>query len=279
MPDARFWGKHFTHMTRTTFHPSTRLLMTSLFLVSGLLATIPAFAQYRRPAVRQTQSNTDQSFTVGLAPFSLLLHSGKLNLRGEWAYADNKSISVIIGIPRPTKVPGAIVNQLNIADDSDELVSNRFTSFGGTVEHRFYLGHRAPVGLYLAPYARYNHFGITRTTKNAENTGETILKGGIGGFGLGGAVGAQVRLGEHFTLDATFIGLDFKLMRGTLTYSSTDPQNDIVAFRDKVQEKVGDIPIIGARLAAQIEGDEVKVHTPRALLPGYRFNFTVGYTF
>ena len=272
-------GQTFIHMTLTTFPSPVRFLAIPLCLLLALLIAVPSFAQYRRPVTRQTQSNTDQSFTVGLAPFSLLLNSGKLNLRGEWAYADNRSVSVIIGVPRPTKVPGAIVNQLNIADDSDELVSNRFTSFGGTVEHRFYLGHRAPGGLYLAPYARYNHFGITRTTKNAENTGETILKGGIGGFGLGGAVGAQVRLGEHFTLDATFIGLDFKLMRGTLTYSSTDPQNDIAAFRDKVQEKVKDIPVIGDRLAAQIEGDEVKVHTPRALLPGYRFNLTVGYTF
>jgi len=266
-------------MTSTTFCPSTRLLLTSLFLVGGLLATVPALAQYRRPAVRQTQNNTDQSFTVGLAPFSLLLHSGKLNLRGEWAYADNKSVSVIIGVPRPTKVPGGIVNQIDIAADNADLVSNRYTSYGIIVENRFYLGHRAPGGFYLAPYARYNHIGIKRTTKNAENTGETVIKGGVGGLGLGGAIGAQVKLGEHFTLDATFVGIDFKALRGTLTYSTTDPQNDINAFRDKVQETVGDIPIIGDRLAAQIEGNEVKVHTPRVLLPGYRFNLTVGYTF
>ncbi len=266
-------------MTHTTFCPSFRLLMTSFFLVGGLLATIPAFAQYRRPTTRQTQSNTDQSFTVGLAPFSLLLHSGKLNVRGEWAYADNKSISVIVGVPRPTKVPGGIVNQIDVSDDNDNLVGNRYTSYGIIVENRFYLGHRAPGGLYLAPYARYNHFGVKRTTTNPKSTGETVIKGGIGGFGLGGAIGAQVKLGEHFTLDATFIGLDFKVLRGTLTYTTTDPQNDIVAFRDEVEKKVSDIPIIGSRLAAQIEGDEIKVHTPRVLLPGYRFNFTVGYTF
>ncbi len=240
---------------------------------------MPATAQYRRTPARQTQSNTDQSFTIGLAPFSLLLNSGKVNLRGEWAYADNKSISVIVGVPRPTKVPGGIVNQIDIAADDAELVKNRYTSYGLIVENRFYLGHRAPGGLYLAPYLRYNHFGITRTTTNPENSGQTIIKGGIGGLGLGGAVGAQFKLGDHFTLDATFIGLDFKVLRGTLRYSTTDPQNDIAAFRDKVQAKVEDIPIIGSKLAAQIEGDEVKVRTPGLLMPGYRFNLTVGYTF
>ncbi len=250
-----------------------------LLLACFFASTIPAVAQYRHPAVRQTQSSPDQSFTVGVAPFSLLLNSGKLNLRGEWAYADNKSISVIVGVPRPTKVPGSIVNRIDVANDNDKLVSNRYTSYGVIVENRFYVGHRAPGGLYFAPYARYNHLGIARTTRNPEGNGETIIKGGLGGFGLGGAVGAQIKMGDHFTLDATFFGLDFKVMRGNLRYSTTDPENDIAAFRDKVQEKIKDIPIIGSKLAAQIDGDEVKVHTPGLLLPGYRFNLTVGYRF
>ncbi|MEO6039882.1 MAG: hypothetical protein ABIQ93_15815 [Saprospiraceae bacterium] len=260
--------------------PITRRPSAFLFLLACCLAfTVPAVAQYRRPAVRQSQNNTDQSFTVAVAPLSLLLHSGKFNVRGEWAYADNKSISVIVGLPRPTKVPGSLANQIDVADDNSDLITNRYTSYGVIIENRFYLGHRAPGGLYFAPYARYNHFGITRTSKNPEGSGQTVIKGGIGGLGLGGAVGAQVKLGDHFTLDATFIGLDFKVLRGTLRYATTDPNNDIAAFRDKVQETVKDIPIIGSRLAAQIEGDEVKVHTPRVLLPGYRFNLTVGYTF
>lgn len=267
------------NMTPTTCRPRFFTLAALLLLICFLTSALPAAAQYRRAPARQTQNSPDQSFTVGVAPFSLLLNSGKVNLRGEWAYADNKSVSVIIGVPRPTKVPDAIADRLNVSDDSDDLVRNRYTSYGATVEHRFYLGHRAPIGLYLAPYLRYNHFAVTRTTENAERTGETMLKGGVGGLGLGGAIGAQLRLGEHFTLDATFLGLDFKAMRGTLTYSTTDPQNDIAAFRDKVQEKVKDLPIIGARLSAQIEGDEVKVRTPRVMLPGYRFNLTVGYKF
>ena len=266
-------------MTPTTRRPRFFSPAALLSLICLLAFTLPATAQYRRAPVRQTASSPDQSFTVAVAPFSLLLHSGKLNVRGEWAYADNKSINVIIGVPRPTKVPGGIINQIDVAADNAKVVNNRYTSYGIIIENRFYLGHRAPGGLYFAPYARYNHFGVTRTSSDPESTGETVIKGGVGGLGLGGAVGAQVKLGEHFTLDATFIGLDFKVLRGTLRYSSTDPNNEIVAFRDKIEEKVKDIPIIGSRLIAQIEGNEVKVHTPRVLLPGYRFNFTVGYTF
>ncbi|MBK8424667.1 MAG: DUF3575 domain-containing protein [Lewinellaceae bacterium] len=231
-----------------------------------LALAIPAFllfiflsntssAQSRRSSYKS--SEPEKRFVVGLAPFSLLFPSGKVNLHGEWAYADNKSLSV----------------------EEGATVTNKFNSFGITAENRFYLAKNAPRGFYLAPYVRYNRLWIDRITENPEERGETTITGALGGFGLGGSLGWQFRLGEHMTLDATFAGVDFKLMRGTLIYKTTDPENDIAAFRDKVQETVGDIPIIGSKLVAAIEGDQVKVHSPRILLPAYRFNVTVNYAF
>jgi hypothetical protein len=96
---------------------------------------------------------------------------------------------------------------------------------------------------------------------------------------VGGAMGVQFRLGDHFTMDATLVGLDIKWLRGTLTYASNDPNNDVAAFRDEVQKAVEDIPIIGSRLSAAIDGDLIKVNTPGAVLPGYRFNLSVNYVF
>lgn len=247
------------------------------FLPAFLALATTASAQYRRPANYSRNSSPESSLTVGLAPLSLLLHSGKVNVRGEWAYADNKSISLTIGIPRPTKAPGFVSNQVS-TDEGGDVTTNRYTSFGAIVEHRFYFSHAAPRGFYLAPYARYNNFGITRVTEHSNNS-ETTVKGRIGGAGIGGAAGVQFRMGDHFTMDATFAGIDFKWLRGTLTYSTNNPENDIAAFRDEVQAVVEDIPIIGSKLAAQIEGDKVKVHTPGWLLPGYRFNLTVNYAF
>jgi len=253
----------------------TLALAIPAFLLFFFLSNTSS-AQSRRSSYRS--SEPEKRFVVGLAPFSLLFPSGKVNLHGEWAYADNKSLSVLIGVPRGSKAPGWLTNDVSVGEEG-ATVTNKFNSFGITAENRFYLAKNAPRGFYLAPYVRYNRLWIDRITENPEERGETTITGALGGFGLGGSLGWQFRLGEHMTLDATFAGVDFKLMRGTLIYKTTDPENDIAAFRDKVQETVGDIPIIGSKLVAAIEGDQVKVHSPRILLPAYRFNVTVNYAF
>lgn len=224
------------------------------------------------------QQKSEPSFTVGLAPFSLLLPSGKVNVRGEWAYADNKSLSLLVAIPRPTSVPNLLGNQFDLEDDAPSSV-NRFTSFGTTLEHRFYLGQNAPRGFYFAPYSRYNSFSLERTSQNAESQYKTTVKGSLGGFGFGLAAGVQFRLGDFLTMDATLAGVDLKWMSARFTYSTTDPEVDLSAFRDKVEDTVGDIPFIGSRLTAEINGDAVKVFAPGLLIPGYRFNLTVNYVF
>ena len=249
-------------MKRTAF-----VIALSVFFISQ------ASAQYSR----NSGSEPEHRFTVGVAPFTLLIPSGKVNVRGEWAYADNKSLSLLVAVPRPTKIPKLLLNNLD-SMDSGTTKKNRFTQLGVTLENRFYLSHHAPRGFYLAPYVRYNRFGISQT-KTSSNHYETSIAGAVGGIGIGGAVGAQFRMGEHMTMDITFVGIDFKWMRGTLTYSSNDPDNDVVAYRDRVQEAIKGIPIIGKRLAAEIAGDQVKVHAPLGVWPGYRFNLTVNYAF
>lgn len=242
-----------------------------------LLLTLVCFSETSAFAQSRRDYAPDQSFIFGVAPISLLTRSGKFNVRGEWAYSENKSLSVLVGIPRRSQVPGWLAGDIEI-DENGQTTANDFQSFGVIVENRFYLGSSALRGFYLAPYARYNRIWLTRTTLSPEQ-GETRITGAVGGGGLGAAAGWQFRLSEHLTMDITFAGIDFKWFRGALTYSSTNPDNDIEAFRDKVAAAVGDIPIIGSRLTPEIEGDKVKVRTPGWVLPAYRFNLTVGYAF
>lgn len=249
--------------------------IAALTLLFSFLSITASMAQ----RARSSRSNDDTPvFTVGIAPLSFLTKTGNFKIHGEWAYASNKSVSLLVNLPRPTKLPDWLVNNIAV-DDTNRLVSNKYSSVGVIAEHRFYLGQRAPRGFYLAPYARYNRFSVTRTTENPSNNGETKLTGAVGGFGLGAAAGAQFSIGEQVFLDFTIVGLDFKLMRGTLKYTTNDPENNLNEFRDKVQEQVGDIPFIGKKLVAQLEGDEIKVHTPGFLLPALRFNFTANYRF
>ncbi len=241
-----------------------------------IFGTTPISAQNNRS--RSYDDEPEQKWSVGLAPFSLLLPSGKINFRSEWAYASNKSLSLLVGIPRPTKMPNLLENNFDLNNEG-KTIRNRYSSFGLVLENRFYLGSHAPLGFYLAPYVRYNHFSLARTTKAVDSQYATTFKGAVDGIGLGGAMGVQFRLGDHFTMDATLAGVDFKWMRGTLTYINDDPNNDAAAFRDEVQAAVGDIPFIGSKLTAAIDGNHIKVHTPGAILPGYRFNLAVNYVF
>lgn len=229
-------------------------------------------------AQQSRSRESERGFVIGFAPFSLILPGGKLNLRGEWAYAGNKSLSLLVSLPRPTPAPGLIGNNFDLTDGVTATV-NRFSSYGATLEHRFYLGQNALHGFYFAPYGRYNHFSLERTTQTAGSQFSTAVKGGVGGFGLGLAAGVQFRIGDFLTLDATLAGVDLKWMNGSFAYASDDPETDLVSFRDKVQETVGDIPIIGSKLAAEIEGNAVKVRLPGWAVPAYRFNLTVNYIF
>lgn len=242
-----------------------------------LLLTTAVSAQNRRYSAKRS-SEPEHRFVVGLAPLSLLTPGGKLNLHGEWAYAENKSLSILVGVPRGSKAPNWVSNDVSF-EGQGATTTNKFYGFGVTAENRFYFANNAPRGFYIAPYARYNRIWLDHITENPENKGTTTVTGAFGGFGIGGSLGWQFRMGEHMTLDATFVGVDMKLMRATLIYETTDPENDIAAFRDKVQETVGDIPLIGSKLVAAIDGDRVKVHSPRLAIPAYRFNLTVNYAF
>lgn len=224
------------------------------------------------------EDTPESSWSVGLAPFSLLLPSGKINVRGEWAYAPNKSLSLMVSIPRPTRMPNLLENTFDLSGEG-KTVKNRYTSFGAILENRFYPGENALRGFYLAPYLRYNHFSLARTTETDETGFATTFKGAINGVGLGGSLGFQVRLSDHISLDATIAGVDVKWLRGTLTYRSNDPNSDAEQLRQEVQEAVEDIPIIGNRLSAAIDGDRIRVHTPGVVLPAYRFNLSVNYVF
>jgi len=229
-------------------------------------------------AQQNRRNEVEKPFVVGFAPFSLILPSGKVNLHSEWAYAGNKSLSLLVSIPRPTTAPGLIGDKFDLDNQTSTSV-NKYTSFGAVLEHRFYLGENAPRGFYLAPYSRYNNFSLERSTQESGSTYTTSIKGAIGGFGFGGAAGVQFRIGDFLTLDATLAGLDLKWMKGTFTYKTDNPEADLTAFRDQVQETVGDIPFIGSKLTAAIDGNAIKVRTPGMLVPGYRFNLTINYAF
>ena len=105
---------------------SPALLFVLVFCIASISQTA---AQQNRFRPQKKQQTAEQTFVVGLAPFSLLMPSGKVNLHGEWAYSSNKSVSLLVGIPRPTTAPGFIANNVDL-DETGDATTNRYTSFG-----------------------------------------------------------------------------------------------------------------------------------------------------
>lgn len=252
-----------------------------LLLIFTLLAA-GASAQSRRGYGRPSPAADGPSFVVGFAPISLLTRSGKFNVRGEWGYAPDKSLSITVGIPRSSKLPDWMAEDIEV-DANGAITTNDYRALSVIVENRFYLGskekERYPRGFYLAPYARYHRLWLDHVTVQPESAEEVRITGAVAGIGGGGAAGWQFGIGDHVTVDMTFIGIDFKWFRGSIAYANSNPDNDVEAFRAQVEDAVKDIPLIGKKLTPEVDGTEIKVRTPGWVLPGYRFNLTVGYNF
>jgi Protein of unknown function (DUF3575) len=264
------------------------VICIALFLVSSNQVMAQFFTENKvdiglqkskSKAFRYEGEEGEQAFMIGLAPVSLVRGTGRVNVRGEFAYRHNKSISVLLGIPRKTDVPSWLTSVIQIDSVGGRVAETKYKNFALNIGHRFYFGGKKPGGgFYLEPYVRYNRFTMTFEQANDERTGSTIITGKIGGPGIGGALGVQWRIGKHFSVDWS-LGLDIRSVGGSLKYESTDPNNDVVAFRDKVQDQLEDFPILGSRLASQIDQDFVRVRIPGSPFPGARSNLTLNFVF
>jgi hypothetical protein len=245
----------------------------SLFLL--LFAVL--FTAFNAGAQHRFSEATYPQFSVGVGPLSLLTRTGKINLNGSWNYASNKSVRVLLQVPVSTRVPNLISDEVDLS--TGDVVRNTFRSSGLVVEHRFYPGNRAPAGFFLAPYFRYSHYGLRRDITNPETDFQTRIRGRLAGAGVGGAAGFQFKMGKRWGMDLTLAGVDIKWMGATLWYSTNNPDKDVQALLEEVQQSVADIPLIGDKLLSVVEGESVKARIGGVVLPGYRFNLAVNYIF
>lgn len=129
------------------------------------------------------------------------------SLQYERLFDNNQSMAIGLRFMPPMKMPLAQTVQSMIGED-DENVSDFFTSikmygFALTPEYRFYFGQEAGRGFYIAPFARYENFGI-KSSVGIVTTNETYqanFKGTFSNVGVGLLIGSQFVLSDHFTLD------------------------------------------------------------------------------
>lgn len=116
--------------------------------------------------------------------------------------------------------------QLGFAFTGLKLDETKFRGLALTPEYRYFIKKKAPVGIYIAPFAKYQNYSIT----DAEDSGSYTS------FGGGLSLGRQWVYNSGFVLDM-FFGPSFN--SGTYTAESGSQQVDINGGIDGFGLRVG----------------------------------------
>lgn len=124
------------------------------------------------------------------------------------------------------KVSSSSSVQLGFAFTGAKLDEDKFRGLALTPEYRYYVKKNAPNGLYLAPFAKYQHLSLTNDTD----------KGTFNSFGGGLMLGRQWVYKSGFVLDL-FLGPAFNSGTYKQEYGNGDP--DLSAAIDGFGLRIG----------------------------------------
>jgi hypothetical protein len=105
---------------------------------------------------------------------------------------------------------GTLMNDFGGNSDAKRAIETTlFTKTNVTLEYRFYTGHEAPRGFYIAPFVRYMNMKLSQDytfTPSDEILHVAHLNGQFDGFGAGVLFGYQWLLGSHWAIDWWIVG-------------------------------------------------------------------------
>jgi hypothetical protein len=181
------------------------LFILSLICLAGILYTAPAKAQ----------EDKDFRFTIKTNPLAsitgpVVLLTGEYRILFEVQTLSKQSLQVGIGYVGKSAIPGL----------ADLLDSVNINGYKGSVMYKFFLtGDDAPEGFYVAPYATYSSFKVTRS----DGASDDYFKGTKLTFA--GVLGYQMISSGGFALDV-FTGLGFKNREFSFSNGSTFDEGD-----------------------------------------------------
>lgn len=97
----------------------------------------------------------------------------------------------------------------NNSDAKRAIETTLFNKTNVTLEYRFYTGHEAPRGFYIAPFLRYMNMKLSQDytfTPSDEILHVAHLNAQFDGFGAGMLFGYQWLLGSHWAIDWWIVG-------------------------------------------------------------------------
>lgn len=172
------------------------------FLLVGLGLTLQASAQDTAPVDRQYKN----VIRYNLSGAALFGFSQYIVLGYERVVSPHQSFSVNVGIASLPKLATIQTDSFSLSKDASSK------GFNISADYRFYLAKEnkfnAPHGLYIGPWASYNHFSKSNDWQfknpNGKNFISTESDFSIASFGF--ELGYQFVLWKRLTLDLIMIG-------------------------------------------------------------------------
>ncbi len=226
-----------------------------------------------------------QQTAIKIAPLKLIGLDAKV--QAERAVTDHISLQLEVLFEHSGSngsTYGSITSSVNNQETSNGQIdltgggSNRFVL---TPEVRFYASKQALKGFYLGLYPRYSHFNSSFDYTFLENGTTTPDVGGANAsfnlFGVGGNMGVQWLIADHFVIDWTILGLGY--MRGRVSADLTSSDFDDTDFQD-LEDALFQVQDAGLMRKVSFEqnGQTVSYKGPFSI-PSLRTGLLIGYAF
>ena len=203
-----------------------------------------------------------------------------------WGYErvlkDYQSISLNVGL---FELPKINLFDANFGNDTIQLQKNTTSSgYNVSVDYRFYLSkenkHKAPRGVYLAPYANYTSFERTNSWKVTTNNLGTVdvdTKFNLAIATLGGELGYQFILWNRVAIDLILIGPGMSNYKLEAELSTSLDAEDESALLEKINDVLAE-KIPGYSLVID-DAEFERTGTTNTTSIGFRYMVHVGFRF
>lgn len=243
----------------------SRIVFTSVLLISTTLLFSQDIARDFKNSVKFNVSN-------------MLLYDNSYQFSYERIIKENQSLNVFVGYQEFPLI------SVDIDNVNFEKKNNR-TGFSFGADYRFYLGsvnkHKAPRGVYLAPFASFFQFETNRdiiyTNPNTNEVSNVNLSSKFNLTNIGGELGYQFVLWDRFVIDCVLFGPSITRYKFNTKLDGSIPEMEDNEIYQKVIEAIKNkFPGIDG-----ITGDEgiEKKGVQSITAVGFRYNVSIGYRF
>lgn len=200
----------------------------------------------------------------------------------ERAIDENKSITIDASVLIPKKIPSYLLDISNedVSNekfDLNELKSIRLNGFQITPAFRFYLQKKKTLhGFYTELYARYRRYYVDHDFL-INNQYESNISINWSKIGIGGAIGSQWKIKDHFVIDIMWLGFDVDYHSFSFGGSTTHPEANYTTDNEYINKA---LPIIAKLFSLETNSTTKSFSTTTGtVLVGFRFKLAIGYVF